>query len=187
MILPSPERAHIKAFWVVMTVMGTGMLLAASLIFGNVWTLVSSVVIGGVSLIYGLLEINMRVLWIAYKVWNKMATLTASGLQTAIIAISFFMMFTLVGRFGSTLRMNPPEARDSLWVPRQATPVGAYESLSGFPETPTRRKHWASCFVTWAAQSQNYWSWFLLPFLYVLSLLEVEQEDSVPQGIYTLY
>ncbi len=187
MILPPAQRAYIKAFWVIMTLSVSGLLIGTSLMFGNLWSLVPGIGIGCISLIYGLLEINMRVLWIAYKAWNKLAEFVTSCLQTAIIAISFFIVFTLVGRLGSTLHMDPPNSKQSLWVSRKATPLKAYESLSSFPVLTSRRSHWALCFVTWAAKSGKYWSWFLLPFLYLLSLLEVEHEEAAPQGIYTLY
>ena len=185
--LPHPHRAYLKAFWIIMTLIASGLVIGTSLILGNLWGIGLGVGLGCIGMVYGLVVVNMRVMLGAYKTWNKFAGLLTEGLQTVIVAISFFVMFVVVGKLGTSLRLDMPKANQSLWKRRGNMPLLAYESQSSFPRPVKKVSHWGKFFISWATQSGKYWVWFLYPFLYVLSFLDMEPSDETPSGIYTLY
>lgn len=185
--LPHPHRSYLKAFWIIMTLSSSGVMIGASLALGTWWGCVLGIGLGCISLVYALLEVNMRVMWVTYRAWNKLAELVTSVLQTAIVAISFFIMFVSVGKLGSSLRIDLPTAQQSLWIRRGTVPLHAYESQSGFPTSLKKNAHWAKLFVSWATRSGKYWILFLLPFLYILSFLDTAPSEETAAGIYTLF
>lgn len=184
--LPSPTQAYLKSFWTIGTAIFSVVVYFSTLSWAPSWTplaVTSSLLILG----YGLLEINLRIMWMAYKVWNILAERATSILQTIILCVCFFVILVLVGRFGSALKVKRDMPANSLWSPKGTIPIAVYESQSTFPTCSPAARSWELCYLTWSSKSRKYWTWFLLPFLYLLSILEPERNETAPQGIYTLY
>ena len=161
-ILPYlPRRAWLISFWLV-AIVGSSLLIA----------IVSWYLDAPQLLLFGVLLLVLALagaLWpqivpIPYRVWNKLAGHYAEFARLCVLVACYYVVFTVVGRMGSSLVLNPQDSAESLWVPRQSLPSTTYGSqyrVSG--EFPALR-NWIISFVSWAFRSGNIWAVFILPF-----------------------
>ena len=122
-----------------------------------------------------------------YRAWNKIASEFARVGRAFVSGICFYVVVVAVGRAGASIRLVSPEAGESMWVPRTALTEDSVQVPSAMPPGERRHGSWISAFLSWAMRSGNFWTCFLVPFLMLLSALDVEWEQKVPTDTYTLY
>jgi hypothetical protein len=176
-----PRQAWLITFWVVFCAFAAGvMTLAARMLFDRniaasalVATLV--VVVAG--------AIRTDTMREVYALWNRVAGWLLHRLTQWTVSVTFYVIFVAVGRAGSRLLLDGRHSRLSLWVTRRengsADPVVLRVSGSS---------GWLADYCLNAFRTGNAWACALLPFLALLALLHVPEEQAAPSGnIYTLY
>jgi hypothetical protein len=180
-----PRRAWLQSFWIVMCLAGgflLGGILAGRLGLAWFWL--------GAAAGCGLIPIGVirpAVAKAPYRLWFRIADLYSRVVRLAVKAVMFFVIFVIVGGRRSSLRLDRPTEMPSMWLPRTTLSSENYphEHESGGGSSAPRS--WTAVYGSWARSSGNGWAIALLPFLLLLSVLEPEQERTVPAGIYTLF
>ena len=184
-----PVRPHpvwLKSFWLVIS-LGSGLLVGVflSLLVSPPW-LALGVAIALVSALPGLLR--PETVSIFYRKWNTLTHWFTRVARAWIALVYFLVVFTVVGRVGSTLKLVRPIGISSMWVPLETDAENENSRFRGVTVEHSPDSGWVSAFLPWAARPGNWWCFSLLPFLVLLSALESEREQStVPTSIYTLY
>jgi hypothetical protein len=185
--LPSPPRlAFLKSFWLVICI-GSGMFVGAlvSLLVSTRWGIM---VAAAAALVAWLGLLRPQIAATPYRIWNKLARTFARYARGWLLLICFYVVFLGVGRAGSPIRLLPPIASKSLWVPWEIHAAGVQESCRGVIEENGLPRGWVLPFIRWATRTRNWWAYCLVPFLALLSVLDTEGEESAfPAGIYTLF
>jgi hypothetical protein len=102
-----------------------------------------------------------------------------------VLGICFYFIFAVVGRMGSSLKLDS-NGFQSHWVSRGTLAPTGYSS----PHAAARRDRqegWIRQFRSWATDSGNLWACCLIPFFAILSAFKAEEDKSAPSGIYTLF
>jgi hypothetical protein len=185
LILPPARRYSILiGFW-----------LALSLFAGVTLGAILSLLVSPTMMSLGLVAVPVLalpgLLWpqvaiLPYVVWNKLAVEFGRYSRTWLMAICFYVILVAVGRSGASLRLARPDSGQSLWVRRQ-DPSGARNGFERVVATDESSKSWIRSFFKWSVRSGNYWACGVLPFLVLLSALDPEQDNTVPNEIYTLF
>jgi hypothetical protein len=185
--LPSPPRlALLKSFWLVIS-LGGGLFVGAlaSPLVPMVWVIM---VVALAAIIAWLGFRRPRIAVIPYQAWNKLAQTFARYARGWLLLGCFYVVFLSVGRAGSTIRLLPPIASKSLWVPWEIHAAAAPDSCRGVAEENGLPRGWVAPFFRWATRTGNWWAYCLVPFLALLSALDIEHEErAFPAGIYTLF
>ena len=187
MTLPVPlHRARLMSFWLVLCV-------ACAILFGGIawsccslgWSAVVVVVMLGCAII-GLW--SPRLIFRPYRLWNKLATILAYYARLWLMGICFYLVFVAVGQTGSSFPLGGPQTVSSRWVKRAPQASSAPARGAGQTIEVSPRQSWVRDFYTWTMKTGNWWALCLLPCLFVLALLESEEEESAfPASIYTLF
>lgn len=186
MVVPvHPRRAWLQSFWIVTCSTSgffVGGLLAVQL--GSMW-LAAGLLAGGLLSYIGFLF--PAVTLGPYRLWFRILDLYCRVVRLAVKVVCFFVIFVIVGRRKSSLCVDRPTDKASIWLPRTTLPSANYPHEYEGEIGPARLRSWVSVYAAWARSSGNGWAITLLPFLLLLSLLEPEQERAFPAGIYTLF
>lgn len=188
MTLPnSPNRIWLLSFWLAMS-------LLLGLIIGVLfWTLISPgwSVLGAVFALMLALGGVMRPPAITrpYSVWNSLADHFAHFARKWVTRVCFYTVFLGVGYTGTAIETARPTSDTiSFWVRRETLPPSVYAIQHKTTEAGATQRSWIFSYLSWAVGSKsNLWACFLLPFFIVLRALDVEEENSFPSNIYTLY
>ena len=186
LILPSPARREwLISFWLTISV-SSGLLIGAllSLLISPVW-FVLGVILALMLILPGLL--HPQILSIPYNAWNRAAFCFARVSRFLLTAICFYIIFVVMRRTGSSLRLARPSSTESLWVPRGTHAPAAYLHQYDATTEKSPQGGWIRTYLSWAAQSGRLWTVFLLPFLVLLSSVEIYQRKTLPANIYTLF
>ena len=187
MTLPSqPSHAVLLAFWITLSALSGCMLVLLLAVlyapvwctFGVVWTLV---------LVSPGLLWPERVIARPYHLWRRLAHAVARVASLILRGMCFFVMVTPLALGGSRLLLERQPPGTSLWMPRRPVPLltsATWDDLTGHEPTTTG---WIHTYVCWARQSGNVRACCLLPWLMLLRVFEVRQEDRVSDTMYTLY
>jgi hypothetical protein len=116
-----------------------------------------------------------------------MASEFARAGRTFVSGICFYVVLVAVGRAGASIKLVSPDAGESMWMPRTALAEDSIKLRSGMPAGEQHHCSWIPTFLSWAVRNGNLWTCVLLPFLMLLSALDVESEEGVPTDTYTLY
>lgn len=184
--LPSTtNRARLTSFWFAFSSL-SGLLVGvlAALLIG-IWWLGVGVVLTLLLSVFGLFRIEG--ISKLYNLWNKVARSFGGWASIWLMSVSYYIVFFIVGRTGSSLRLARPSGSESMWAGRQTLPVTTYTSQYGSNSHGSYEKGWIANFLSWGTHSGNLWACCLLPFLILLKALEVEDRSSFPTRIYTLY
>lgn len=182
-ILPRPaDREAVVGFWVSLTLLTGGALLALLAVVGWLSYLTALILsaLAVAALIAGLAR--ERLIHKVYLLWNRVARGYARRAREAVLAIWYYTVFAAVARTGgSTLEKEGLgwSLRKTLSVPAYADPGGA---PTGRAPTGTLRDYCA-----WAARSRRLWLLFLLPLFLLLMALDPKGSRAAPSDIYTLY
>jgi hypothetical protein len=174
------------SFWLVLCVV-------CALLFGGIawrccspgWSAVAVVVMLGCAII-GLW--SPRLIFRPYRLWNKLAAILAYYVRLWIMGVCFYLVFVAVGRTGSPFPIGKSRTVPSRWVKRALQASYASEKCAGQSIEVSPPQSWGRDFYTWTMQTGNWWALCLLPCLFVLALLESEEEESAfPASMYTLF
>jgi hypothetical protein len=128
-----------------------------------------------------LVLVNERLVRRLYHAWNRRIARPLGRIATeAVLRICLLIVFVAVGWSGSRFRFSEA-ANSSAWldVQRAARPSA---------EVPlAKRPGWIRSYLQWAVQSGNPWAIALAPFLGLLRMFAVEQQQSSQANIYTLF
>lgn len=185
-ILPSPARREcLISFWLTISV-SSGLLIGAllSLLISPRWF--------GLGVILALTLALPGLIWpqvvsLPYRIWNRLARDFTHYARTLVLGICYYIIFAAVARTGSSLRLASPTSPQSLWIPRGTLASTAYPHQYDATKKGSSQRGWIGNYLSWAWQTGNLWTVFLLPFLILLSALESDQDKSLPTDIYTLF
>jgi hypothetical protein len=181
-----PPRAWLQSFWIAISLAGGSIVsLFCAFFISTRWS-ASGVVFALLTAVPGILrpQIASR----PYRAWNKLARRFAQVARFWVTGVCFYIICATVGLTRSHVRLAQPTSNESLWVARRPTTSTAYDhNYDGVPqEFP--QQGWIRAYVTWARQSGNLWAVCLLPFLIVLSALEIDEtQNRVAANVYTLF
>jgi hypothetical protein len=184
-LLPYPPRCS----WLVAFLASVSLTVAA-------WTsLLLYFVLGGVGVVLGIAAglffaacgfLSPQFLSLLYRAYNKVARVITAWAITWVSFVCYFVVFRTMSFFGSRLNVDPDARRKSTWAP-----VNSVRTICGFEDVSSAgSRGWIGNYLSWCMQSKNLWALCLLPFLFLLSLVEPSSENktgTVPENIYTLY
>jgi len=185
--LPPVTSTTLKSFSIAVSSLSGLMVCILALLFQS--KLTAGV---GVSLTVGFCAVGL--LWPhmvskPYRAWNRLAHIVTRILRQSILAISYYSVFAVVSQTRPSAMLTTSNSSESLWRPRTPRSTIAYFRQYNSTRNPLLAETgWISTFFSWSIQSSNIWTWCLLPFLLILSLLEEsEHQGHVPSETYTLY
>ncbi|HEX9665703.1 MAG TPA: hypothetical protein VGA95_04000 [Thermodesulfobacteriota bacterium] len=169
-----------------------GLTLAGGLLIGSLLALLVSPILSGVTVILALMFtllgfLQRQVASIVYEAWNRVARRFTRVARIVLMGICFYIIFVAVGRTGSSLGLARPTSGRSMWVPRKTLQPIGYPHQYNVSRKELPQRGWIPTFLSWAAQSGNFWAFCLLPFLILLRFLETEEESNFPNNIYSLF
>lgn len=190
MLLPKPPTSSsLRTFWVMLAVV-TGALTAGV-----------AALSGGGALAWGMgatVALSMGIpgwlrpyaVALPYRAWNWLAILVAGALSRYVTALCLFTV-TLAGRpAGATSRFDAGATSGSMWIPRASQPPGAYRSQYHDEGVIGEAGGWTAPMRSWAARTDSRWAVTLVPFLWVLRILDAapgKERPAAAPDIYTLY
>jgi hypothetical protein len=178
MTLPfPPRRSHLTAFWLGLHVAAFAVagLLALGLGAPRAALAVALLLTGTLALGLGRRDSVLP----AYRAWNKAAGVIARIGQGWILAVTYYLALTAIGRTGS--RLDLASSPGSMWRPYGA----GHASGNGTAEP---RAGWARRLAHEARSRDRAWWIGVLPLLMILSLFASDSGDEdIPSNIYTLY
>ena len=180
---PHPQRAWLRSFWATVCILAT--IVLGTLTWINRTELFWFAPAFGILFAVGM--ISPRLLVWPYRAWNKLARFYAGYAEALIVRITFFTVCVPAGWAPSDLRVSRPPSEGTLWLSR-----GSRKPIDQpFPAQRSKGKRaegWVARYAAWAWQSGERWRLALLPFLYLLFLVQSSDEEStVPDNIYTLF
>ena len=184
--LPSSRRPHmLAAFW-----------LATSLSVGMLIGMIGGLALSPRWLFFGLGAavvmavpgfLRPQIAAFPYRAWNKLAREFSRGARHWLTGICYYVILVAVGQTKSSIKLMRPTPQESFWVARLGRTVEHTPHFDGSAGEPPRRG-WIRPYASWAVQSGNAWALGLLPFVVLLSALEVDQQENpLPADIYTLF
>ena len=184
--LPDQTRtAYFRSFGLVLSVAaGAVMAGALAMVVSPLWSF-WGILLAFTMSVPALLQPQMVSL--PYRVWNRTAQSFASGARFLLTTIVFYTILLAAGRAGHTMKLTRPSSLQSGWHPRKTLDPSAYLSLDDVSRERPYGKGLMSSYLPWALQSKNLWAVSLLPFLILLSSLDVDEPETVPSDIYTLF
>jgi hypothetical protein len=177
----SPQRADLRGFVVATAALWIGLAIVVTVITGSYWALSVGLLTAGGYLALGLWRPG-TCHWL-YRVFNRLASTVGRLTAIAVRFVCFHLVLRSVGLMGSRLQRARPARMISGWQPRGGLEV----TLLKGSKTRGRRHGWVRDYASWASSGSNCWVWCLLPFLVVLSTVELDDENGVSAGNYTLY
>jgi hypothetical protein len=184
--LPSLRtRGALISFWLVVCGL-TGVCL--SLVLGQFVSWPYAVgtigVFGGISLPVLFFP---RMALFPYRVWHFLARRYSSLAERFLLWVSFYVVVVPVGRAGRGLVLDRPAPGQSAWAPRSTQTDKTYLlQHCVMPEASVNRSRPGELLV-WMFRSRHYWALGLLPFMYLISGLQVEDRPAPTTNIYTLF
>jgi hypothetical protein len=136
-------------------------------------------------LVAAALRVRRREGTMLYRFWVRASRLYARIARRALLLLTYAVL-SVVGLAGNSLGIARPAAGRSLWHARGTLPPAAYGSQFDAPGRPWTGRPWRAV-IDWAARSGNGWLLFVVPLLVLVSLLDTEDPDRYPPGIYTLF
>ena len=180
-----PRRHWLLSFWLVVSVLaGVTMGTLGWLLLSPRWT-VGAIMLAAGSMTFGMLR--PEIMAGGYGVWNEASHFVARGVRLALVTICYFVVLVPLHLSGTTLELGRPNRGQSLWVTRRQPTRTAYFKVFEAANGGSPRRAWIASYVSWACETGNVWAVFLLPFLVLLSILDVpDAPRSVPADIYTV-
>ena len=177
----SPQRADLRGFVIATAVVGCTLAASVTVATGRVWPAAVGALTAALFVAIGLWR-PKTFLW-PYRVFNRLASDVSRLTAIAVRLVCFYLVIGGAGLVASRLQQAKPAELTSGW--RRRGPL----EITSLWQSPTRRqpRGWVRDYVSWGTTGANLWVWCLLPFLMVLSTVEVEDEGAVPTGNYTLY
>jgi hypothetical protein len=122
-----------------------------------------------------------------YGLWNAVAGSFARAARLALMAICFYIVFVAVGRAGTSIKLLRPGPGDSLWSFKMPLARSAFHYEYRASTDSDRDISWVQGYGRWAKETKQIWTLVLLPFLVMLSAVEIYVDRRFPTGVYTLF
>jgi hypothetical protein len=176
------RRAELRSFCLAISSIAlTALVLAASLSSDARYATLS--VVGGCLL--GVMFPSLA--RIPYRIWNKAAKLFARFTQYYLLSMVFHIIVRPMSLAMRSREFSQKSDFSSCWVPRASVSPTSYRSLYQISKDNSSGAPWPLTVFSWAWRTNNIPAIFLLPFLYVISLFQPEQESEKISDIYTLF
>jgi hypothetical protein len=177
----SPQRADLRGFAVAAILLWLLVAAGASVLTGSRWVF-------GVAALVSMSVLTLalwrpRLCLLPYRIFNRLTTDVSRVTAAAVRLVSFYLIIGGAGLVASRLQRAKPAEVTSGWQRRGPVEV---TTLWRSPAIK-RSRGWVRDYMSWASKWTNLWVWCLLPFLMILSTVEVEEENAVRSGNYTLY
>jgi hypothetical protein len=177
----SPQRADLRGFAVAATLLCLVVAAGVSALTGYHWVLAVAAITS--------MSVLALALWrprhclLPYRIFNRLTADVSRVTAAAVRLVSFYLIIGGAGLVASQLQRAKPVEVTSGWQRRGPVEV---TTLWRSPASK-RSRGWVRDYTSWASKWTNLWVWCLLPFLMILSTVEVEEESAVSSGNYTLY
>ena len=122
-----------------------------------------------------------------YRLWNLGVNQFARAARLSLMGICFYIILFAVRRAGKHLELARPHPGQSLWTSKDTFDAATYLHEFTAASQPFSQKSWCRSYVIWARTSGHAWALLLVPFLAILSALEIYHERPFPAGLYTLF
>lgn len=190
LLLPTPaDRASLRAFGV-FVVIAVGVLATAGLLLvGRAPTLGGSAfVAAGVTVAGVAVVLRPRAVWPAYRGWNWLVRHATRVALRYVTAVCFFTVVVALTWTTPPRRFATAPSDSSMWFARGTQPPEGYRSLA-HDLTSVPSGSWTGPLRAWTRSSGHPEARMLLPFLWLLRVLDSEQARTGPAArhIYTLY
>jgi hypothetical protein len=127
-----------------------------------------------------------RLIRIPYRIWNKSAKLFARFACMYLIIIAFHLVLRPAAILKSRWAHSKRKSTSS-WVLKDPGSARTYETQYQMPDGLSVLAPWPLAFLSWAWRTADIPAMFLLPFLMMISFLQLEEEGSQISDIYTLF
>lgn len=185
-IMPSrPTQSFVNNFWSV--------ICASFVVFlsGILFPLLGWYGIGIGVIIFLVLHVVGRrwksVASLFYAKWNQLAKGYANISRWWIERIFFFLILRTVGLWDSSSPLSLSSPTCSMWKRRNTLFPDSEKKHFSNNLSQRRSKGWVGEYVSWAWKSGNVWAVWLIPFLLILTPLEMDEPSARADNIYTLF
>jgi hypothetical protein len=179
-----PDREALVGFWTSVAV-SSGAVTAAAVVAVGILDAPASALVGvgvGVAVMAAGYR-RERTVERAYSRWNRLAFRYARGARTAITAIWYWTVLSVIARTGEQEKLSMVRSR---WVPRETQPASAYGGLDALPVDKDASGGFREL-AGWAVRSRRYWALVLLPLIALLKALDTRGPKKASSDMYTLY
>jgi hypothetical protein len=180
------RRAWLRSFWLIASgVVGIvcGFILAAA---GGAHAPGAGALVAAAMAVPGL--IWPQAASVPFRAWNRLAGAFAAAARLYVTRVCLYTIFPAVGLLGSSMKMDSRDVVESGWTRRRHAGTIAFRSPADLDSQAAQERNWFRTYLSWAARSENRWSFGLVPFLMLLALVEEDVATSRPEhDIYTLY
>ena len=128
-----------------------------------------------------------RLVRIPYRIWNKSAKVFVRCAQYYLLGVVFHTVVRAMSMAVMSVEFCQKSSSSSSWVQRDSVTPTSYGSLHQMAGESSTRAAWPFTFIGWARQTANVPAMCLLPFLFVLSIFQPEEESEKISDIYTLF
>jgi hypothetical protein len=118
-----------------------------------------------------------------YRAWNALAMRYADIAREVVLRVCYFVVLASTARTGSRFEAARPRNGCSSWERKRAPGIENYDRRTAGPVS-TR---WVARYLAWSRRSGNLWADCLLPFVFLLMMLEKNDEEGPSTKLYTLY
>ena len=181
-VLPSPRRAHLRAFCLVQGALAAIVTMIVAGLLGGRQYLGIAIVPAGLLAVVGLWYPKAAESF--YAAWSRAAERYAKVARDMVLKICYCIVFALVGRVGSGIQRT--RVRESLWAARSTNLPEEYASQYDAAPRGSLRS-WPFTYLNWTRRSGNFGAAGLLPFLMLIAALDTEKSSAYPVAIYTLF
>jgi len=184
-LLPSARPAYLKSFSITLGVLSGLLTSILSYWLDSGVLLYFGVVLAGGFPLLGLLW--PQIVSTPYSYWNVLANCFARFARLFLMGTCFYVILLAVGRAGTSINLARPRPDQSLWLPKKTLSPDTYAyEFAGSGKHFTERG-WLRSYLCWAKASGHVWAFFLVPFLAMLSAVEIYRDRRFPAGVYTLF
>lgn len=191
MLLPKPiNRARLRAFWLLVTVAASSSVMLVRWVL-DLWSGVNTTVLWlGLLLVLGAPGFlwPYRVQWV-YRGWNFGARRAGRYIERYLTAVCFLTVVLPMSLGSPATRFERFPQSGTMWRPRGTQNGAAYSSQYTDDRGSPQGAAWSRSFLRWCRVSGHAQARVLLPFLWLLRLVDTNDDERRPvQGnIYTLY
>lgn len=183
-LLPIPRRAWLKSFGLIMSLLSLlGFSVAASRFQST------PVMACGVCIAVGLAVVASlwpRFWMVPYRVWNKLARLYGQFARVYLLRLCYLVV-SAAGLGGQSRDFARDGRAGSGWIPRSSATGSSNRNQSHDNTQASLNRGWIRVYASWAIEAGQYWSLALLPFLMVLSAMDIEEGSQPLTKTYTLF
>jgi len=184
-LLPSVRPAYLKSFSITLGLL-SGLLISVLSYWLNLGVLFPFVVVLAVGFpLLGLLW--PKIMSQPYRLWNVAANYFARAARLFLMGVCFYIILLAVGRAGTSMNLARPRPDESLWLSKKTLSPDTYAYEFAASGKHFTKPGWLRSYLCWASGSGHVWAFFLVPFLAMLSAVEIYRDRRFPAGVYTLF